>query len=32
MADDPLALLIGIVQNQHDLQQRMVEQNQQRHH
>jgi hypothetical protein len=25
MADDPLAILIGIVQNQHDLHQRMVE-------
>ena len=32
MADDPLAILIGIVQNQHDLQQRMVEQNRQRNH
>jgi hypothetical protein len=32
MADDPLAILIGIVQNQHNLQQRMVEQNQQLNH
>ncbi|EFX60536.1 hypothetical protein DAPPUDRAFT_276911, partial [Daphnia pulex] len=32
MADDQLAILIGIVQNQHGLQERMVEQNQQRNH